>query len=427
MMNSLDWNNTVAEIAAKKWPNFPDMAKPSPEGQSGFNGFLFSGIAQEVVSTQLLLDSRLTPLERNAWLVFKMLLDKQGFAVPRYKDLQPYLSMVPYGELASKETIARVITVLRLTRWLSLLTQSRDSATGRIQGSMYILHDEPISIAEAAQIDLTYKDLIAKSITHANKSVRIVAQHAVSDLEQAGEESPSRLDVLKERIEHQNNPIHTLGSDSEPGKNHRVRNQKPLSSDSEQSKNNQVRNKNKPGPESEPRFKPNDINRVRIPNPCTSTVLSTYICTVLYLDEAGKTHEHELQWPNTLSEFFNPHERDQAIAQLNNLNPLIQQQILHELASRCETGEIRNPSSYLFGLVRKAERGEFKAWAAHAAPSNFHAEPKSSYKHAQAPTTQVQRVTPETLSAEAAASREDIQNLLKSFRGNRPPTISEAF
>lgn len=425
-MNSLDWNNTVADIAAKKWPDLPDVAKPSPEGQSGFNGFLFSGIAQEIVPTRLLLDSRLTPLERNAWLVFKMLLDKQGFAVPRYKDLQPYLSMVPYGELASKETIARVITILRLTRWLSLLTQSRDVTTGRIQGSMYILHDEPISIAEASQLDLTYKDLIAKSITHANKSVRIVAQHAVSDLEQAGEELPSRLDILKERIEHQNNPIHTLGSDSEPGKNHRVRNQKPLSSDSEPSKNHRVRIQNQPSSDSEPRLKPTEINRVRNPNHSTSTVLSTYICTVLYLDEAGKTQEHELQWPNTLSEFFNPHERDQAITQLSNLNPLVQQQILHELASRCVTGEIRNPSGYLFGLIRKAERGEFKAWAANAAPNPTPAEPKSSYKHVRAPITPAQRATPETLSAEAAASRQDIQNLLKSFRGNRPSTNTEA-
>jgi len=110
----------------ERWPARPTTEPPSNQALQA--GFLFSGQSHEVVPRRLLLDNRLTPLERNAWQVFRLMLQGQGVVTPRYEDLQPYLSSVPYGASASRETIARVLTMLRLTRWLSLVNRGRDQA-----------------------------------------------------------------------------------------------------------------------------------------------------------------------------------------------------------------------------------------------------------------------------------------------------------
>ena len=52
--------------------------------------------------------------------------------------------------------MARALTVLRLTRWISLVRRRRDPRSGRIQGNLYVLHDEPLTPYEAIQLDADY-------------------------------------------------------------------------------------------------------------------------------------------------------------------------------------------------------------------------------------------------------------------------------
>lgn len=181
---------------SERWPARPTTEHPSNPALQG--GFLFSGQSHEVVPRRLLLDSRLTPLERNAWQVFRLMLHGQGLVTPRYEDLQPYLSSVPYGASASRETIARVLTMLRLTRWLSLVSRGRDQLSGRHQGSLYVLHDEPLTPAEAMELDQDYLALVGHALGHATKAVRIVAQHIVEEIRQDTnidrDRLPTRLD-----------------------------------------------------------------------------------------------------------------------------------------------------------------------------------------------------------------------------------------
>jgi hypothetical protein len=93
------------------------------------DGFLFSGNRHESVPRRLFLDRRLTPLERNAWQVFRLMLNQDGVtAFPTYEQLRPWLASMPCAGSASHETVARALTLLRLTRWLSLV---RRDATPR--------------------------------------------------------------------------------------------------------------------------------------------------------------------------------------------------------------------------------------------------------------------------------------------------------
>lgn len=436
--NWLTLSQTIDGTVSEKWPEIPQLNQPTPGGQassSGAAGFVYSGLKQEIVPQRLLLDSRLTPLERNGWLVFKMLLDKQGYSVPRYQDLQPYLAQTPYGEQASRETISRVIAILRMTRWISLLAQGRDSGTGRIVGNMYILHEDPVTVQEAEVIDTGYAELVTKNLHHNIKSVRIVAENVAEELaEAAGTVIPTRLDVLQQRIENTSSIQQKVprSSDSERGKITLVRNpnsaKKPSSepsSESELSKNSPVRNNATLSSDSELGRKATRINAVRNPNYSTSTVLSTYTCTVLYRDSEGKNHNSSIQWPEHLDDHIPDDERRQALAMLEYQEPDLQQELINELAARCQQGGIKKPLGYLRGLVRKAERGEFKLWsgqnqAASEPSETSHIATNLQTTHSTSTgIADLKRVPIDELSPEGRAGYLAVRALLDSTKSSR--------
>ena len=332
---------------SERWPARPTTEQPSNQALQA--GFLFSGQSHEVVPRRLLLDSRLTPLERNAWQVFRLMLQGQGVVTPRYEDLQPYLSSVPYGASASRETIARVLTMLRLTRWLSLVSHARDQISGRHQGSLYVLHDEPLTPAEAMELDQDYLELVGHALAHATKAVRIVAQHVVEEVRQDTnidrDRLPTRLDSWGEHWTQQGLDQATADAlrDSERGGDHRVRNRADLRSESEPGLNTSV------------------SGTVRNPN-AACTVLKESICTVPRATPAVDN----LLWPTPLH--LSPSEHQAVTVALNKLKPADRQAVLNEAGARCAAGGIRKPAAYLMGLIQRALKGDFRPWAGQAEP-----------------------------------------------------------
>ncbi|VVO72117.1 STY4528 family pathogenicity island replication protein [Pseudomonas rhodesiae] len=328
---------------SERWPARPTTEPPS--NQALQTGFLFSGQSHEVVPRRLLLDSRLTPLERNAWQVFRLMLQGQGVITPRYEDLQPYLSSVPYGASASRETIARVLTMLRLTRWLSLVSRGRDQLSGRLQGSLYVLHDEPLTPAEAMELDQDYLELVGHALSHATKAVRIVAQHVLEEIRQDTDidlgRLPTRLDSWHEHWTQQGLDQATDEAlhDSELGGDYRVR------------------NRARPRSDSEPGLNAHVSGTVRNPN-AACTVLKESKCTVPRTTPAVDN----LHWPDPLH--LSPSERQAVTVALNKLKPSDRQAVLNEAGARCAAGRVRKPAAYLMGLIQRALKDEFRPWAA---------------------------------------------------------------
>ena len=375
---------------SERWPARPTTEHPSnPALQAGF---LFSGQSHEVVPRRLLLDSRLTPLERNAWQVFRLMLQGQGVVTPRYEDLQPYLSSVPYGASASRETIARVLTMLRLTRWLSLVSRGRDQLSGRLQGFLYVLHDEPLTPAEAMELDQDYLALVGHALGHATKAVRIVAQHVVEEVRQDTnidrDRLPTRLDSWGEHWTQQglDQPAVDAFHDSEREEDHRVRNRAGPRSDSE------------------PGLNVNVSDTVRNPN-AACTVLKESICTVPRATAAVDN----LHWPAALH--LSPSERQAVAVALNKLKPADRQAVLNEAGARCAAGGIRKPAAYLMGLIQRALKGDFHPWAGQAEPPPI-AEPP-----AQPPLRPI-RKQGEPVSALAQACLNELRQL-RGKRGGR--------
>ncbi|MCW3701628.1 STY4528 family pathogenicity island replication protein, partial [Burkholderia cenocepacia] len=126
----------LQDLAAPKSQSQPSpgapatAAAPSPTPSTSGDAFLFSGNRHETVPRRLFLDRGLTPLERNAWQVFRLMLNDDGVtAIPAYEQLRPWLGSMPCAGQASHETVARALTLLRLTPWLSLVRRRRDPKT----------------------------------------------------------------------------------------------------------------------------------------------------------------------------------------------------------------------------------------------------------------------------------------------------------
>lgn len=293
----------------------------------------------------LLLDRRLTPLERNTWQVLRWLITERQVTTPRYQDLQPYLATSPCGTQASRETIARALNVLRTTRWLSLVDRSRD-AQGCLRGCIYVLHGDPLTPAEQLELDTGYAALLQQNLSHATKGVRDVAQHVIEEIQadpQVAQADKDRLVIAAAPLQQQSLPLTCEGTEhSEPGHRHPVRDSAATPSDSELRGNAPV----------SAGIRNTDAGR-------TVQKEKSQKSTVLAQVEFGRA-----RWPKSLP--LNPSERRMASQAMRQLEPEQQQAVINEAAVRCARGEIRKPVAYLMGLIKRACQGEFTLWAARA-------------------------------------------------------------
>ena len=315
------------------------------------DGFLYSGNRHESVPRALFLDRRLTPLERNAWQVFRLQINDDGVtAFPTYDQLRPYLASMPCGTQASHETVARALTLLRLTRWLSLVRRRRDPKTGRILGNLYVLHDEPLTPFEAMQLDPDYLGLVSQALTHAAKAVQIVGMHTLKEIAEdpllSGRTLPTRLQVLAQHIAR-----HGWTTPSYP--------QEGVGNESEEGQEAPLRNGERPSSESEVRSKSAPDGSLRNPKE-DRTVRKDSIDEVRTVPRAKALRNLRLP-----ERFLRLKEEQQAGAMiaLQQVDEAQRQAVLDEWAARCRSSTVRNPAGYLFGIIQKAIRGEFKAWA----------------------------------------------------------------
>lgn len=304
---------------------------PSPNISKG-DSFLFSGNRHETVPRALFLDMRLTPLERNAWQIIRLqLLDNDTTVFPSYEQLRPLLASVPCGAKASHETIAKALTLLRLSRWLSLVQRRRDAKTGRLQGNLYVLHDEPLTPFETLQLDPEYLELVSHALDHLNKAVQCVAIQVLKEISDDprlhGKLLPTRVQVLMQRLDRQ----------SEVGGEALLRIQPA------------------PASESEAGVKPAPQHCLRIPK--QDSTLSTKAKKKL------RTETPDLRWPRTFTA-LKPAQQTAARMALGQVDGDLQQAVLDEWSTRCRQQQVHNPAGYLFGIIQKALKGEFTPWAA---------------------------------------------------------------
>lgn len=327
-------------------------------GRPTGDGIIYCGNRHESVPRALFLDTRLTPLERNAWQVFRLLLNEDGVtAFPTYAQLSPYLASMPLTDRASDETVARALALLRLTRWLSLVRHRRDPTTGRIQGNLYVLHDEPLTCYEAIQLDPHYLTLVSTALTHAAKAVQKMGHHILEEITRdpllTDRVLPSRLQLIRQRLSLQSHPLDPLSDIVQPyGDEH-----DPTTEPAEVLPTA----RSKPSSESEARQHPLESRPLRNPKRARTVRTDSYIKEVRTVQ--GPSGTPALRLPSQFQQLRSEQQAAVLVA-IARVEPRIQQLVLDEWVARCQSARVRSPAGYLFGLIQRALKGDFRAWAA---------------------------------------------------------------
>ncbi|MDD5394328.1 MAG: STY4528 family pathogenicity island replication protein [Thiothrix sp.] len=129
------------------------------DGKPSVEGLLFLGNPQLVFPRLLFEDPVLEPVDRNVWAAVKLAAASGDSitAFPSYRELMLRCNV------GSKATIARSISILRSTRWLTVCKARLRDANGRVRGNIYALHDEPLQLAETLELDDHYIDWLEGS------------------------------------------------------------------------------------------------------------------------------------------------------------------------------------------------------------------------------------------------------------------------
>ncbi|HFJ9781971.1 TPA: STY4528 family pathogenicity island replication protein [Stenotrophomonas maltophilia] len=280
----------------------------------------------------LLLDERLTPLERNAWLTFRALASSDGTVVLSYDALRQYLPSAPGSKRAALETVSRAVLCLRLSTWIALVEYRRNPMTGFSMASRYAVRNQPLAFDSACMEDEDYLPLLERALGHASTTIRQLAQSILDEAMR----HPGRLDKLPAAMRERIGRLCNHGDDHDPG-----------------------------GPGSS--IAPETGAHIPKPVPASAAAVRTVEKEVL-----KKVHTY---WPQSEVQMSGPDvprrfrqlPQDQQRNLMVRLRGLSLEQrwaVLAEWDARCESGTVHDTIAYLYGLIKKAVDGMFKLWAA---------------------------------------------------------------
>ncbi|WP_313537659.1 STY4528 family pathogenicity island replication protein [Pantoea sp.] len=330
-------DDSLISHAVKKMNDRLQARESGEQNNFARGGLLFMGNVHDALPRRLLLDTRLSPLDKMAWIIIRLHAQHNDGAVfPSYDDLQLQLATPGKGK-ASRETISRVLLMLRITGWLSLCKRVRDDK-GRIRGNIYAQHDEPLAFADAELLDPRWLQTVAEACFSSNKTISQTAKTIINDvcLDPAMRHHRSHLAVIEGRLGAAQNPsdmknrmqLMHPGSESEPGeKGHKIL----------------------PDSDSEPGEKASENNRVREPNSYVRIVNNNTKNT--YVQQASAL-------PEKFASLLSEQDRKMLSAQLQALQPEQAQLVLQNLARAMKEGTLQNPVGWMLTVLKKARKGE---------------------------------------------------------------------
>lgn len=291
----------------------------------------------------LLLDERLTPLERNAWLTFRALASSDGTVVLSYDALRKYLPSAPGSKQAALETVSRAVLCLRLSTWIALVEYRRNPMTGFSMASRYAVRNQPLTFVEACQEDDDYLPLLERALSHSSATIRQLAQ-SILDEAMRQPDALERLPIAtRERIEQ----LRGNDDDLDPGG--------PSGSPPPDGRG-PITNRPVEARDGIPKSAPASTATVR-------TVEKEVLKEVHTYRPQSEVQVSGSDLPIRFRQL--PQDQQQIlVARLRGLALEQRQAVLAEWDARCASGAVHNTIAYLYGLIKKAVNGMFKLWAA---------------------------------------------------------------
>lgn len=391
------------------------LARRAVNGDAGQerSGLLFMGNIHDAFPRRLFLDTRLSPLDKTAWVMIRLYAQQnEGAVFPTYDELQAQLASA-HSDKASRETVSRTLLMLRLTGWISLCKKVRDEG-GRVRGNIYAQHDEPLGYRDAETFDPGWLTLVEQSCQSKNKSVRMTALAIVNDilLDMSMRHRHSRLALIESRLNAPSTPLTMMrksgaarpGSKNELSQKAAEKSPETLSSESELS---HAHDRNSLSTESELSLKSITYNRVRNSNRnvrsfTQSLIKETYVADQPVLPESFMANlsgeDHRM-----VSEQFGA----LPVPVAEGLSSLLQEQL--------RSGRLTNPAGWMFAMLKRARKGEFRpseAPAAHTA--QVIAKPVNSAAGRSSPTCESKYTAP--VLPENRASAEQVSAAIATIR-----------
>lgn len=326
------------------------------------SGLLFLGNVHDAFPRRLFMDTRLSPLDKTAWVMIRLYAQQhEGAIFPTYDELQLQLAS-PHAEKASRETISRALLMLRITGWLSLCKRVRD-VHGRVRGNIYAQHDEPLSCRDAETFDPGWLELVASSCQHKNKAVRMTALAVLNEIrnDPTMRHRHSRLSMIENR----------LGSSATPRQMAALRREAAPNSNSELSKKGIENESKTPGSNFELSNKSATYPEVRKPN-CNVRNFTLSVNKKTYVSDANSVKDSpELSLPDSLLSRISAEDADMLMRQLSELPENQSLALLTQLGTQLRRGQLSNPLGWVLSMLKRAREGQMVMLEAVISPKQY--------------------------------------------------------
>lgn len=377
------------------------------------SGLLFMGNIHDAFPRRLFLDTRLSPLDKTAWVMIRLYAQQnEGAIFPTYDELQGQLASA-HSEKASRDTVSRVLLMLRLTGWLSLCKRVRDDR-GRVRGNIYAQHDEPLGYRDAETFDPGWLKLVEDSCLSRNKAVRMTALTVVNDILQdpGMRHRHSRLALIESR----------LSAPSRPEQMVRHRQPVTRSPVSGLSQKSIKTNQHSPSPENG--LSTPSPDKTLSPESGLSLKSTSYTgvrnsdCNVRSFTQSvnKKTYvpgeAHFL--PDDFVNGLNSEDRQMLTTQMASLPEGVAKALAGMLCEELRLGRLSNPVGWLFAMLRRARSGELNLPEAAAPAGSGSNNPRPTGTRtvpaATLPVQPANRPSAEEVRAMIAAIRNKVSN-----------------
>jgi hypothetical protein len=333
------------------------------------------------VPQALLLDTRLKPMERNAWMVFRSLADSNDIATVSYESLRTALLCAPGSQKAAPATVSRAVLCLRLTTWIDQIGYRRNPRTGFSLGGSYTVRSKPLSFTEACLGNEDYLPLLERGLKHAHVTVRNLARDILDQAMRHPDELAQLSSSLREQVKRLHQQAHFLKDDSG-------------GSSSQGDPDSSGQHISSPAPTF-------SKSTSEIPETVRTVQNKVYKVPTYRIPQAETPKEEALVRFRRLA----ADQQDYLSGHLRALPVEQRRDVLTEWSIRCAAGTVRDAAAYLFGLIRKALQGTFRLWAAR---KNVQERPASRIQEVpwETPKPASPSGTPAAEPADKPASRE---------------------
>ncbi|MDW0618459.1 STY4528 family pathogenicity island replication protein [Mannheimia haemolytica] len=402
-------------LAREKLLEKSKQKNQATEAEKTFQGLLFVGNKHETVPLRLLTDSYLSPRAKVAWQMIKLnAYQFQGTAFPSYDELALWLSDRAFqGKSVSRKVVSQTLLLLRLTRWLTLCETVRNER-GQVLGNVYVMNDEPLSLADSLQLNGDYLKLLEKSAKHADPLVCAVANAIIDEMlkpENQLHHFVSHIPVIQARIAQRHNQfvIRSQAVELDEKAANIVQQATEIFTSSNMELSEKSVNLQSSNMELSTEKSSNPLISLAVPNRNSDTVQYS----TKYSKYSTVTSDEVSVEPALLKFELSKMEVQQLSQLLQTLSEETRQAVLLEAEKRIASGSVKKPAGYLFSLIRKAQTGVFNPYFKQKSVEQVQAKLKESREKQGSMRVLPSKVT--RSSANNQRSLEIIQQLAKSM------------